>query len=274
MFYSILFPKREQHNRQRQNAEPDFFKDLNLTQIFTPILKSKEEFDLGGFFYTPLHDPEIIVYRQEVLSELEDEDIRSVFAGFSKTVYDLGRYMETVRSSLESEDSWRNNYVTRGRMLDCADKYCREIAALREGLLRLTLRSTGLQSFAEYISDYYTSETYTELCSRVKRLREGLSTVEYCMLIKDGTIRVRKYEGQADLSKEILATFEKFRQGDVNDYRHKLSEEPHAVHVEAAVLEMLSGLYKDVFADLKDFCSKHSHFDDQTILRFSREIQF
>ena len=39
------------------------------------------------------------------------------------------------------------------------------------------------------------------------------------MLIKSGTIRVRKYEGEDDLSKQILACFEKFRQGEVKDYR-------------------------------------------------------
>jgi hypothetical protein len=108
----------------------------------------------------------------------------------------------------------------------------------------------------------------------VKRLRDELSTVEYCMLIKNGTIRVRKYEGQSDHSKQILATFEKFRQGNVKDYRHKLSEEPYADHVEAAVLRMLSEIYKDIFADLNSFCSKYLHFDDETIFRFSREIQF
>jgi hypothetical protein len=128
--------------------------------------------------------------------------------------------------------------------------------------------------FAEYLHSYCASEGYRGLCAHVKRLRDELSTVKYCMLIKNGTIRVRKYEGQADHSKQILATFEKFRQGDVKDYRQKLPEEPYAAHVEAAVLRMLAELYKDIFADLDDFCSKYFHFDDETILRFSREIQF
>lgn len=274
MFYSILFPKREQHGEPRQSNEPDCFKDLNLDQIFAPILKAKKEFELEGFFYTSLHEPEAIIYRQDVMRELENDELRALFTRFSKTVYDLGRYMNTIRKALTSNDSWDNNYLARGHMLDYADRYCMTVSALSEGLSKLSLRSAGLRGFAEYLSVYCASESYTGLCNHIKRLRDELSTVEYCMLINNGTIRVRKYEGQADHSKQILATFEKFRQGDVKNYRHELPEEPSAAHVEAAVLRMVAELYKDIFSDLNGFCSRYFQFDDETVLRFSREIQF
>jgi hypothetical protein len=29
--------------------------------------------------------------------ELENDELRALFTGFSKTVYDLGRYMNTIR---------------------------------------------------------------------------------------------------------------------------------------------------------------------------------
>lgn len=274
MFYSILFPTREQHGEPRQADAPACFKDLNLDQIVDPILKEKKAFELEGFFYTSLHDPTAIIYRQDVMRELEGDELRALFSGFSKTVYDLGQYMNKIRSSLTSQDGWYNNYLTRGQMLDYAERYCRAVFALSEGLSALTLHSAGLRGFAEYLSAYCASESYTGFHADVKRLREELSTVEYCMLIKYGTIRVRKYEGEADHSKQILASFEKFRQGDVKDYRHKLPEEPYAAHVEAAVLNMVAELYKDIFADLNGFCAKYLRFDDETILRFSREIQF
>ena len=273
MFYSILFPTREQHDAARQSEEPACFKDLNLDQIFAPILKEKKEFNLESFFYTALRDPETVVYRQDVMRELEDDGLRATFTRFSEIIYGLGRYMAGSRTSLSS-DSYDNNYLVRGRMLDHADNYCLEVAALYEKLSGLTLHSAGLRGFAEYIRAYCESEDFRSIRSRVKTLRDEFSTVKYCMLIKSGTIRVRKYEGEADHSKQILAAFEKFRQGDVKDYRQKLPEHPYADHVEAAVLDMASKLYKDIFADLNVFCSEYFHFDDETILRFSREIQF
>lgn len=274
MFYSILFPTREQHGKPRQIIAPTCFKDLNLDQIFAPILKAKKDFELASFFYTALHDPEVIQYRQDVMHELENDELRALFIESSKTLHDLGRYMISIRSSLTSNDSYENNYLVRGRMLDYADKYCLTISTLADELAKLSLHSEGLHSLAEYLSAYCTSEGYIGLRAHIDHLRNEFATVEYCMLIKSGAIRVRKYEGQYDHSQQILTTFEKFRQGDVKDYRQKLPEEPYAAHVEIAVLEMAAKIYKGIFADLKGFCSNHLHFDDETILRFSREIQF
>ena len=274
MFYTILFPTQEQHQEPRQTTAPACFKDLNLNQIFAPILKVKEEFELDGYFYTALKDRAIILYRQEVMRELENDNLRALFTEFSKTIYDLGRYMNTIRKTFSSKDSWDNNYLVRGHMLDYAERYYHTISTLSKGLSEVEFHSQGLRGFADYLSTYCESENFTGLCASVKRLREELSTVEYCMLIKNGTIRVRKYDGQVDHSKQILTTFEKFRQGDVKDYRQKLPEEPYASHVEAAVLNLVAGLYKDIFADLNGFCSEYFHFDDETVFRFSREIQF
>jgi hypothetical protein len=274
MFYSILFPTQEQHDEPRQTDAPSCFKDLNLDQIFTPILNAKKEFELDSYFHTTVHDPEIIIYRQDVMRELENDELCTLFTEFSKIIYNLGKSMVSIKASLTSGNRFENNYLARGRMLDYADRYCLTVSALSEGLSNRTLSSIGLSAFAQYLSTYCISEYYTGLCEHVKRLRDELSTVEYCMLIKYGTIHVRKYEGQADHSKQILATFEKFRQGDVKDYRQKLPEEPYADHVEAAVLSMVADLYKDIFEDLNSFCSKYLHFEDETILRFSREIQF
>lgn len=272
MFYSILFPAKEQYEKPRRTDPPDCFRDLNLDQVFAPILKGKE--GLKGFFYTSLSDREAIVYRQGVMKELEDDDLRSLLTSFSRNVSALDGYMESTVKALTSGDSFNNDYLTRGRMLDYADRYCREIAGLAKGLGRIKCRSAGLRDFTEYLLAYGGSEEFRGLCARVKRLREELSTVKYNMLIRSGTIRVRKYEGEADHSKQILALFEKFRQGDVHDYRQKQVEEPYADHVEAAVLNMVASLYKERFADLNDFCEKYLRFPDPTVTRFSRDIQF
>ena len=128
-----------------------FIEPLNLDRIFAPILKSKKEFELEGFFYTPLYDAETITYRQEVMQELENDELRILFDNFSKIIYNLDRYMVSIRASLISDSSYDNNYLTRGRMLDYADRYCREISSLVEYLKGVTLRSEGLCAFAEYL---------------------------------------------------------------------------------------------------------------------------
>jgi hypothetical protein len=131
MFYSILFPSRELHEQPRRQVEPDYFKDLNLDQVFTTILteekafgqKVKKKFGLEGFFYTPLRDAETVVYRQDVLRELEDDRLRGCIASLPAPSTDRGA-MDYVHDSLTSMQKWRDNYLTRGQLLDCVEKYC------------------------------------------------------------------------------------------------------------------------------------------------------
>ena len=151
MFFSILFPTQEQHEAQRRTEPPECFKDLNLNQIFAPIFKVKEEFELESLFYTPLHNPEIIAYRQKVMQELEDDKLRALLSGFSQSIYTIGRSMNTIRTSLRSEDKWRNNYLTCGKMLDYTDRYCRTISAFMEKLSKLRLHSEGLQGIFIFV---------------------------------------------------------------------------------------------------------------------------
>ena len=274
MFYSILFPNKEKSEEKRCSDEPECFKDLNLNQIFAPLLEAKAEFELNGFFYTSLHDPAVIVYRQDVMRELENRELCKLFSDFSGSVYTIDRKMDKLREALSSDNDWENNYLSKGRLLDYADRYCAAVSTLTEGLSAFKLRSAGLRGFCEYLFSYCRSDHYISLREHIKHLRAGFSEVKYCMLINKGTVRVRRFEEQADHSEQILSCFEKFRQGDVQNYQRRLSEEPSAEHIEADVLNLLSKLYKDLFSELDTFCSEYFRFDDEIILRFSREIQF
>jgi DNA mismatch repair ATPase MutS len=95
------------------------------------------------------------------------------------------------------------------------------------------------------------------------------------MLIKDASIKVRKYESEIDYSAAVEETFEKFKQGAVKDYRVKFLEGPADMnHVEAAVLDLVAKLYPDIFSHLDEYCVKNSGYLDETIGVFDREIQF
>ena len=276
MFYSVLFPKYEQYQNTKDEpvlAKP-YFKDLGLDLIFESIIKSNQKVELEKYYYNSLQDIETISYRQEVMRELESIELRSSVTEFSNEVYLIRHGMDEVRKKLSTGDKQSKDYLIRGHMLDYAERYCLAITNLKEKFSKGEVSSDGLSGFARYISEYVETERYQDFTLAVKDLREEFSSIEYSMLINSGTIKVRKYEGEKDYSKKILAAFEKFRQGDVKDYRHKISEEPVANHVESAVLNLLSKLYKETFDHLLNFCSDFIQFDDETIIQFSEEIQF
>jgi DNA mismatch repair protein MutS len=282
MFYSILFPTKEQHKQPRQDREPDYFTDLNLNQIFTHILtvekgfgqKEKIGFDLETFFNTPLRDPEIIKYRQDILRELEDENLRAMLVGFAQTIYSIDQSVIMVHDAISSLTKWRDNYLTRGQLLNCTEMYCQTVSSFSAALSGITLRSAGLRDFAEYLKTYIASDEFIAMGEHAKRLREKLSTVEYCMLIKYSTIRVRQYKGQANLVQDVLSTFSKFSQGEGRDYRLHIFEESQDIKMEATVLNMVATHYKDIFSDLDFFFEKYYNFEDKKVQRFSSEIQF
>lgn len=274
MSYSVLFPEEKRTPRNGQDMEPECFKDLNLDQIVHPILIKYEAYGLDDLFFTPLTDFDTILYRQEVLRDLESDDLRTVFSAFSKTIFELNAFMDHTRELLSSQDTYKNNYLAKGRMFDFANRYRSAITKITDRLAGKDILSEGLQGIVSYLLDYQKSEKFAGLKEAVENMKKELSSVQYCMLIKSGTIRVRKYEGQSDLSADIRDLFARFRQGDVKDYRHKLTEDPRAEHVEAAVLNLVAACYPEAFSDLNDFCSSYLNFIDPIVARFAREIQF
>ena len=274
MFFSILFPDKQRHDELRQSAMPEYFKDLNLDQVVNALLRGREEFKLEPFFYTPLRYPDTIGYRQQILRDLEQPQCYTQVRQFALDIHDISKRMLTVRESLQSTKIYHNNYLTKGRCLDLARKYRAAINNLLDAVSIETLQSPGLQSFYVYLQNYIASVSFQDFSRYIDAMTTSLATVEYCMLIKKNTIKVRKYEQQEDHGQQILAVFDKFKHDHPRDYRHTLSDEPHTQHVEAAVLNLVATLYKDIFDDLDRFCEQHSAFMDDTVSMFAREVQF
>ena len=274
MFNRILFPSTSSSEDQVQNEYPKCFKDLNLDQIISPVIKSKKDFKLDEYYINNLRDKTVIKYRQDVMKDMENKTIRKVLSDFSDQIYHLSERITNITDNLAKDEKQYSNYLTRGQMLHYCELYCEEIDKLADQIGSLDIASEGLKEFLAYFAEYAVSREYTELKKDAAFSRAGLSTIKYCMYIKGNTIKVRKYEGEADHSEQLLNLFEKFRQANAYDYRQKLPEIPSANHVEAQVLELLAGLYPEEFSTLKTFCDKHRDFLCEKLIVFSKEIQF
>lgn len=271
MFKSILYPREPLDTVQEM---PTYFHDLNLDQIVKAATSGYQEYNLSSFYYTPLRDPDVVQYRQEIMHELETQNLFKSINMFASHIYEIFKDMQTITKNLSEPDSYHCNYLEKGRLLDAANFYCETVNVLVRDLVPSKLQSRGLRAFCQYLANYASSEAFQNLQSETNALKADLATVQYCMFIQGNTIRVKKYEGEADHTVEIEQIFEKFRQGEANDYRQRFSEEPYAEHVEAGVLNLLAKIYPDIFSNLNRYCVKNIGFIDQTIAVFSREIQF
>ena len=268
IFQSILCERSDDSTKEATSEAPVFFVDLNLDQIIDAIIVGRDNYNLKPFFYTPLHDEDTIQYRQEIMRDLENETLMENIKSFAQRMVVTRRYLGLV-------DKLDFKNFKEGWFLEAAELYCDTINSLVHDLSLMDLKSRGFLSFRDYVMNYASSDGFMSFLTETKRLRTALSTVKYCVIIKDNTVRVRKYESETDYSVEVEETFAKFKQGVVKDYRVKLYEGSVMNHIEAQILDLVAKLYPDIFTNLDNFYAQHhNRFPDETISIFDREIQF
>jgi DNA mismatch repair protein MutS len=263
-FRSILFDKPD---AVIEPDQPVFFADLNLDQVVEAVTAGRAEYDLAPFFYTRLRTVEAITYRHEILRDLADQDLAESIGAFA-------RQMRTMREYLTRAAKLHYERQRQSWFLDAVAIYCDAVAGLLGGLTQAGLRSRGLRAFRSYLADYVASAAFTALRAETGRLEEQLAGIRYCLHIRDSRIKVTRYDGEADDSTEVAATFERFKQGAVQDYRVKFHNLMDMNHVEAGILDLVAELYPDIFAALHGYGQRHRGYLDRTVAAFDREVQF
>lgn len=264
-FHSILFDKDD--IQKEITEQPEFFTDLNLDQVIDAITARKKDYNLKPFFYNHLRDAETIYYRHEVMRDLENEALMAHTKAFAEKMVVVRRYLGMV----EKLDF---HHHKEGWFLEAALLYCEAATQFARELDQAALNSRGFLAFREYMAGYIRSHAFQTLQKEAQKVKHGLSSVKYCVIIQEGRFSVRKYEGESDYSVDVLQTFEKFKQGAAKSYLSELRGGAGMNHIEGKILEFVALLYPKPFAALDQFCAAHHQFIDETLRIFDREIQF
>lgn len=271
MFKSILFCDKS--DQKLCISEPSYFRDLNIDQLVKPILEMEKNVDLSPFYYTTLKNEEDVIFRQKVYKDIVYND-KNVFDTFSSDICALNKYSEKAVEDLNSKDQWRCHYLLYGHILDYSEQYVKAVKNFTEETSNMNIKSEGMKNAVQGLKDLCGSGFFTEMETEQKRLRSDFSKERYCMLIKSGTIRVKKYEGEENLSDRISNAFKKFNDEEKISHVHNPAEVPRADHVEAGILKCLSSLYPEMFKRLKEYAEKFADFADNELLEFCKEIRF
>jgi len=265
-FHSILFD-RDPRGVDKHPSEPEFFADLRLDQVVTALTAGREEYDLAGWYYVPLHDVEAVHHRHHALADLEQEAVLGAIRDFAGAMQEMRKHLALMAKLHygRQKERW---------FLQAASVYCSAVCTLQEKLGALALRSRGFLELREYINGYVQSDEFTTLTTDTRRVAGDLGAVRYAIHLRGNRVKVTRYEDQADMSDEIERTFAKFQQGAVPDHRARFREHADMNHVEAQILDLVAKLHPEAFAELEQFCARHQQYLDETIGRFDREIQF
>lgn len=248
-------------------AEPGYFSDLNLDQFVRSVTAEHEEQDLRPFFYEHLGAPDRVRYRQEVFEDLEDPGVLARVSAFLEG-------MSEVRACLRQAGKLRHRHQVESWFVEAVATYCAAVARLADGLAKEELGSRGLKELRRDLRGYVGSVAFTSLLSETEHVRQIISRVHYTVHINGGRVSVAKYDDEGDYSVEVLETFERFKQGVVQDYRVEFRDRPEMSQVEEKILTLVAELYPDVFGALDDYSARHRDFVDPTVQRFDREVQF
>jgi DNA mismatch repair protein MutS len=266
-FYSLLFLNNKHYPTEKTVEDYPFVTDLNLNQIIDTITAGKDEYNLKPFYYTPLNNLETILYRQEIAQDLENETLRANIKSFAQKMVVMRRYLNML-------DKLHYKYNREGWFLEAVDIYCQAVTYLEQVFSSANLKSQGLVNIREYLQNYVALPHFIQLATETKKLKNDLATAKYCVIIKESTVKVRKYELEPDYSIEIENVFNKFKQGEVKDYTVKMSPTTGMNHIEAQILNFVAKLYPDIFLNLDNYCVKNRNFPDDIICAFDREVQF
>jgi DNA mismatch repair protein MutS len=267
-FHSILFDRPRDGIALDEAKPPSFFHDLNLDQVVDRITAGWEEYGLAPFYYTRLPELDEIAYRQEIMRDLEGRLLMQAVKSFSEK-------MRGMRQCLEQAKRFQDyKYAMERRFLDAVEIYCQAVDRLRQDLSALDLKSQGLRAFREYLTNYVASPSFRDLEAEKEQVKSKLSNIRYSLLIKDGSIIVRSYEGESDYSAAVEDTFDKFRRGSFNHYGVEVPKWEGMNHIEAQIQDRVALLNPDTFRALETFCAVHQEYLDKKISDFDREVQF
>ena len=269
-FHSILWRDAQADVPHDDVAMPDCFHDLNLDQIEAAITSGWPADNLAPFFRTPLRDNGAILYRQEILRDLEYPALRQKAEVFTLQLRDM-------RTQLASVDKLYNHYEKERAFLAAAGLYQSAVQTLADGLQNMRGTSRGLLALRDYLAEYTATPGFQKLAADTSKVLSELGDIRYNLIVRGDSVTVQEYRGEVDASSEVDATFDKFRRDAANDYRiqhHGRIGFNGLNHVEAQLLDRIAQLNSQPFGKLDTFYADHTHFVDATIARFAREACF
>lgn len=248
-------------------ADPPEFHDLHLHRIVASVLAGREAFGLAPLFRVRASDVDTVAFRHEVFRDLARAETRAVVDAFAVAMHE-------VRERLDRERRARYPYERASWRVAAARRYCAGTRSLHDGLVSTAPRSRGLRRLAAHVGRYVASEAFGTFAADAEALGEDLAAIRFRLRLEPGGLAVSAAADEPDFGAELLATFERFRQGPGRDYRFEFPVAPQLNHVEAAIVDRVALVHPELFARLWAFTERYATFIEPGLARFDREAQF
>ncbi|HTZ85986.1 MAG TPA: hypothetical protein VMB05_04895 [Solirubrobacteraceae bacterium] len=265
-FQSILFEPSGAATAEPA-AQPPFFADLNLDQLVASVVADRENYHLEPLFWLALHDVAAVRYRHEVLRDLEREAIIGAVRAFAEGMREMHGRLALVEKLYFPRQKQR-------LFMEAVNVYCKTVRAFAHDLGGADVNARAVRALHAYLEAYTHSERFVELEAETRALDWELAAIRYRVQILGSRVSVSEYHEEPDYSAEVEETFAKFREGAVKDYRASFHDDVEMNPVESLIYDRVARLHPQLFAEVDDYCERHTDFLEETLDRFDREVQF
>ena len=249
-------------------SPPPYFADLNLDQVEAALVAGRDQYRLEPFFRVRLGDPDAVRYRQDVFRDLETESIRGVIEEFAAS-------MAEVRLRLTRAEARYGHFEQARWFLDAAREYVHAVLRLADDLARQEPDSAGLRGLVDHVGDHVDSAGFARFRTDADRVAEALAGLRYNVWLRGARVTVAPYDDEADLSVDIVRTFERFQRGPVErSGSGRAGSASQLDPLEGRILDEVALVFPEQFAALDEFRRRHDRFIDPVVGRFDREVQF
>lgn len=263
-FRSLLWPS----GRPGEDETPlDVLHDLALDQLLTRF----EPEDAAAPWTMPLSTVDAVRDRQAVFRGLEREGMRAAVDAF------LSSWVQLQRARTEASRS--RHQVQRSLWhLQALVGYCAAVDRFAGELGSAIADHPGdsqlLDSLGAYLAELHTAAEFTQRREEAAAVQAAIDGIRYNALLQGGKVSVAAYDDEPDLETAVLDTFERFRQGAVEDYRVSFRDSTDLDHVQAQILDQVVMLFPEPFRHLVELAAKTANFEDEQLVRFTREVPF
>ena len=244
-------------------------KDLRLDRIIERFEDHGKYQSNTDVFIHPLYNQENIIFRQEVMKDFENTELRNKVREFANDIKYLNSQMEKIHH-IKNEQL---NLIECSNIFLVIKKYCSRIERFSRETKRY-IASEGMKDILKGIDEYINEEHFQCVKENLNLLCDSLGKIQFCMLIRDGGFKIRPSESERCVEDEIRNIFARFSKNREEIEKKSAYTIRNAEHIDEAILKLLSRWHNKEFQNLRKFVYTYRDIIDPEILRFSDEVFF
>lgn len=244
---------------------PDFFEDLNLNYLIREFV-GKDSEGLADYYYQVPEDRETVLYRTEVLREIERADLEEKLTAFCQR---MRRAEEASRHSREAGEGMSSAHWH----LLAAYEYFTAVDDFENYLEKLKPSSRGFMDFLSLCREISGERAYRENHDRVLAVCRELSSLRYSMRIEADHVSILPEVLTEDYVGELRQCFPETLDAPERLYT-LLPGSIGSTALERRIFQYIRKKNPAPFEAMEQFWEDCPDFYSEDILKFCRESGF